>query len=112
MSERKLLRITRPPGAEASMVIDGTEYTVVRIKVRGDLIEVLFDGREDHAADQDAQPQERWKALKGWLQDRIRSLEADAGDWQEHAYMAETFRAKADAYRSALAQMTEQEAGR
>ena len=44
MTERKLLKIIRPPGGGASMTIDGTEYRVVRIKVRGDLIEVLFEG--------------------------------------------------------------------
>jgi hypothetical protein len=70
------------------------------------------DGREDHAEDTDVQAQERWKALKGWLQDRIRYLEADARDWREHDRMAKVFEAKADAYRSVLVQMGEQEAGR
>jgi hypothetical protein len=97
---------------------DGAPWQVVLVVANDDAVAVLealhrayTDGREDHAEDADVQAQERWKALKDWLAGRIRSLESDAGDWKEHAYMAEVFRAKADAYRSVLVQMGETEAG-
>ena len=70
------------------------------------------DGREDHAEDTDVQSRQHWKALKDWLEDRIRSLTADARDWAENDRMAKTFRDKADAYRQVLVQMGETEAGR
>jgi hypothetical protein len=85
------------PWQVAAVVSDGDSMAVLEALRRA-----YTDGRED---------QERWKDFRGWLQDRIRSLEADARDWRENDRMAETFRAKADAYRSALVQMTELEAG-
>jgi hypothetical protein len=58
-AERHLLRIIRPPGAGASMTIDGTECKVVRIKVHGDLIEVLYEPAAASGAATGTQAKER-----------------------------------------------------
>ena len=45
---RKLLQLTRFPGHDAVLTIDGTEQRIVRLKVTPDITEILFE-EADHA---------------------------------------------------------------
>ena len=91
----------------------------IGIDLRDRSAEVLDPGEYRALADcvgnefnpQDTAAQEHRKALKDWLEDRIRSLTADADDWAVSDRMAKTFQDKADTYRSVLVQMGETEAG-